>query len=157
MAPTSPLNEKLIACVLDHIEHHPDEYNQNLWIHLEDRECDQSYCGTQGCFAGWAMLLSTPVNSWVDRFLNGAKALLNRSAPQQGLNNITVDIREEAAKRLGLTHGEATRLFSTAYADGRKSLPIIKERLRTIRMNRGLPPDGPAPSAHMTDTKGDTR
>jgi hypothetical protein len=55
------LNEKLIACVLEHIENHPEEYEQNDWLSVLDLREDGEYCGTRGCFAGWAVALSTPV------------------------------------------------------------------------------------------------
>lgn len=44
-APT--LNAALAYKVLDHIDAHPDSWNQAHW-----------WCGTSGCFAGWTVQLS---------------------------------------------------------------------------------------------------
>jgi hypothetical protein len=119
------LNEKLIACVLRHIEANPDEYDQNTWCSLRDAAHDQSYCGTTACFAGWAVLLSRDVSEW--------------AAPRQH------DIRHEAQRLLGLTDYEAGTLFSGVSGDDPVyNLGVVKERLRTIRRQRGLPPEGPA-------------
>lgn len=37
--------------VLDHIDAHPEQWKQSMWI-------GQAECGTVGCFAGWVCLLS---------------------------------------------------------------------------------------------------
>src|SRR5437763_16587458 len=94
------LNEKLIACVLEHIEKHPDEYDQNRWCWLKDEQQDGEYCGTTGCVAGWAVLLSTPVEGWKDM-------------PSSRVNTIEMSrfYRDKAASLLGLTYDEANRLF----------------------------------------------
>jgi hypothetical protein len=119
------LNEKLIACVLRHIEANPDEYDQNTWCSLRDKEQDRSYCGTTACFAGWTVLLSKDVSEW--------------AAPRQ------YAIRIEAQQLLGLTDYEAASLFAGVNNDDPvENLALIKERLRHIRWRRGLPPDGPA-------------
>jgi hypothetical protein len=44
-------NAELAYRVLDHIDAHPEQWDQGIWI----RESD---CGTAGCFAGWAVLLA---------------------------------------------------------------------------------------------------
>ena len=54
------LNEKLISCVLSHIERDRKHYKQNTWIDLKGTLEDE-YCGTRACFAGWTTLLTTPV------------------------------------------------------------------------------------------------
>lgn len=43
---TAP-NAALAYRVLDHIDAHPESWNQGRW-----------WCGTSGCFAGWAVQLS---------------------------------------------------------------------------------------------------
>lgn len=47
---TAP-NAALAYLVLDHIDAHPEQWNQGRWI-------GQAECTTVGCFAGWAVLLS---------------------------------------------------------------------------------------------------
>lgn len=49
-APTTP-NAELAYRVLDHIDSHPEQWNQGLYI-------GKAECGTVACFAGWAVLLS---------------------------------------------------------------------------------------------------
>ena len=58
-----PLNEKLIACVLEHIENNPKEWDQSEWLDCRG-DAQNGWCGTTGCFAGWAVALSTPPEKW---------------------------------------------------------------------------------------------
>ena len=46
-APNAPLAYK----ILDHIDAHPEQWNQTTWFR-------ESECGTAGCFAGWAVVLT---------------------------------------------------------------------------------------------------
>jgi hypothetical protein len=48
---TPPPNAALAYAVLDHIDAHPEQWNQGLYI-------GKAECGTVGCFAGWTVLLS---------------------------------------------------------------------------------------------------
>lgn len=43
------VNVELLEQVMQHITDHPEQHNQNFWV---------DECGTAGCFAGWAALLS---------------------------------------------------------------------------------------------------
>lgn len=47
---TTP-NAELAYKVLDHIDAHPEQWNQGVYI-------GKAECGTVACFAGWACLLS---------------------------------------------------------------------------------------------------
>lgn len=47
---TTP-NAELAYAVLDHIDAHPEQWQQSTWMHKTD-------CGTAACFAGWACFLS---------------------------------------------------------------------------------------------------
>lgn len=47
---TAP-NAELAYKVLDHIDAHPEQWCQGVWV-------GQAECGTIGCFAGWAVMLS---------------------------------------------------------------------------------------------------
>lgn len=62
-------NAELAYRVLDHIDAHPDSWNQGDW-----------WCGTTGCFAGWAVTLSgckiDPASGQVE---HGPPDLLGRS------------------------------------------------------------------------------
>jgi hypothetical protein len=49
-APTP--NAELAYRVLDHIDAHPEQHNQRVWIE------DRGDCGTAACMAGWTCLLS---------------------------------------------------------------------------------------------------
>lgn len=44
-------NAELAYRVLDHIDAHPEQWNQGVYIGSKE-------CGTAACFAGWAVLLS---------------------------------------------------------------------------------------------------
>jgi hypothetical protein len=48
---TTKPNAELAYRVLDHIDAHPEQWNQGLWVTKVE-------CGTAACFAGWACLLS---------------------------------------------------------------------------------------------------
>lgn len=49
---TTP-NKALLKRTLQHIEEHPEEWNQDHWITLPGPSC-----GTAYCFGGWAVVLS---------------------------------------------------------------------------------------------------
>jgi hypothetical protein len=134
------LNNKLINCVLEHIEHEvalgTEKYNQNNWGVIdwdkvdkavkegEDTEVNQTMCGTSACFAGWACMLSTPLKEW--------RKIMGRG----------IEWHNEGQKRLGLTGDESALLFGGTDAHGgKRQLEIIKLRLKVIRESRerGVP------------------
>lgn len=107
-----PLNEKLIACVLEHIKQHPEEWEQGTWLDINGCRQD-NWCGTVGCFAGWAVALSTPESQW----------------PPD-----TYYIRDRAAELLGITPNEAMLLFRASNTMGR-----LREYLNQFRKARQVP------------------
>jgi hypothetical protein len=116
------LNEKLIDCVLNHIEHNKKDYYQNDWIRLKGCQ-ENDWCGTQACFAGWTVLLTTPVEGWHSRY-------------QQMWRFRSVS--EEAQTKLGLTVGEAEYLFNPASGSALVDTVVIKHRIDIIKMRRAL-------------------
>lgn len=42
-------NVELLQQTMQHIKDHPEQHDQHIWVNS---------CGTAGCFAGWAALLS---------------------------------------------------------------------------------------------------
>lgn len=84
------LNKALLRKVARHILEEPRRYDQTTFV--RDVPTDRSPCGTQACIAGWA-----------DHLANGRK--LTEGMSQNA-------IRRRAKKALGLTEGEATRLFA---------------------------------------------
>lgn len=50
-------NVELLKRTLQHIEDHPENWNQGLWITLPE-EREPGRCGTAYCFAGWTVMLS---------------------------------------------------------------------------------------------------
>jgi hypothetical protein len=127
------LNEKLLSCVLEHIEREVQEgsgkYNQNNWGRIdwtlvdkalaegEDTSIDQTKCGTAACVAGWACMLSTPLGEW-----------------RRLMSHNYFDWPTEGQKRLGLTALEADYLFTaTDSGRGHEQLEIVKGRIRVIR------------------------
>jgi hypothetical protein len=131
----SELNEKLLNCVLEHIEREVErgstKYNQNDWGVVnwslvakaeavgEDEACDidQTMCGSGACFAGWACMLSMPVKEW--------RKTMHADAFSWHL---------EGQRRLGLTHEESNFLFAGTNLSNRQTqLNIVKERVEVIR------------------------
>jgi len=53
---TTP-NAELAYAVLDHIDAHPEQWDQERWWRSADM-APGTACGTAGCFAGWAVALS---------------------------------------------------------------------------------------------------
>ena len=88
------LNKKLLLEIADHVESHPEQYDQETWVGRNDdnyvpcgpgKHIDPYDCGTSACIAGWAVLLS------------------NKPVP--------VSFQNEAAKLLGLSSSDAATLF----------------------------------------------
>jgi hypothetical protein len=81
-APTKP-NAELAYRVLDHIDAHPEQWNQSLYI-------GKAECGTVACFAGWTVLLSgaTPKFYGVYEGSTAAAAL-------GGLHHVVPELAEE--------------------------------------------------------------
>lgn len=133
------LNDKLINCVLEHIEREvkrkSNKYDQNNWgvvdwdlvdkaVESEDTSIDQRMCGSHGCFAGWACMLSMPLSQW-RKVIDGEGTGSN------------FEWAEEGAKRLGLTPDERSFLFGgTNHKGGKAQLAVIKRRIRVIRESR---------------------
>jgi hypothetical protein len=137
MANTPKLNNKLINCVLEHIEREVEKgsgaYDQNRWAEIATGSRQQPVkCGTTGCFAGWACLLSTPLTKWRETF-----------APDGDIEEVneTYDWSSVAAKKLGLTRDESVYLFHSAEGGPSRQLNTIKDRLASICKARRLKVD----------------
>lgn len=131
------LNEKLIAKVLAHIKKDVRRLDQNTWgerrlpSELEGPGYTQKEylkewpaCHTHACFAGWTVLLSTPVKKRNRLFYSGE------------MDSHRTEIK--AQKLLRLTNWEAGFLFRVvpAYFDPKDQLRILEARLGTIREDR---------------------
>lgn len=92
-----------------------ERFNINYWISSVDEEIESDElslndCGTAGCIAGWALCLRN----------NGYVAIVDEYG-YDSMDDTDVDgvlaqnIRDEAAKWLGLTEFQADKLF---YPDG---------------------------------------
>jgi hypothetical protein len=97
-SPTKP-NAALAYRVLDHIDAHPEQWQQESWISRPDG----AGCGTAGCFAGWASMLSGDKPHWW-------------SGPSERTDTVTVDgcqhfLGERAAELLGIPDEDADDLF----------------------------------------------
>jgi hypothetical protein len=128
------LNNKLIDCVLAHIEHEvaagTGGYNQNVWAIVEMRGKRALKCDTQACFAGWACLLSTPQRTWYNAF-NLSTGQSNDDFNWEGLGK----------QKLGLTEDEADYLFCGKQGTSKQQLAAVKERVNNIRKARALKVD----------------
>lgn len=94
-------NAELAYAVLDHIDAHPEQWNQGVWVRIRVRGC-----GTAACFAGWASLLSgdEPYEHWSSD--NGASSEI-RSAETGRIRQV----RNRARDLLRITDWQADDLF----------------------------------------------
>lgn len=120
----TPLNEPLIAKVLEQITQEPDSWDQSEWAQSSE------YCDTTFCFAGHAA------------FLNGHTTMLWSSCYDDDdtlrmASRVEVDTGEHVAiqlfaqRVLGLTYREADQLFNAP-----TDLTVITELLDTFRTTR---------------------
>lgn len=101
------VNVPLLEKVMAHIEAHPEEWNQDMWVTLPGSESailakleGRTYCGTAYCFAGHVVHM----------------AGYDFHDPEKGGHFVTVDggarlTSEVAACELGLDPEDATDLF----------------------------------------------
>lgn len=82
-------NVELLEKTMQHIMDHPETHNQRMWV---------NGCGTVGCFAGWACLLSPEITleELYFTFPDGSQS----------------HTQDAAMRVLGLTYKEADNLFS---------------------------------------------
>lgn len=80
-------NVPLLEEVMHHIKDHPETHDQSTYLSQND-------CGTAGCFAGWAWLLSGQEYFKIDSARDALRVF------------------DGAREVLGLTDREATALFS---------------------------------------------
>jgi hypothetical protein len=107
---TAP-NAELAYRVLDHIDAHPEQHNQAVFLRTPGGMADEveaitpevvaQHCGTTACFAGWAALLS---GLELDRF--SGDAILP--------DGLTRDIELTARDLLNLTPPQSDELFYAA-------------------------------------------
>jgi hypothetical protein len=84
-------NVPLLCKVLEHIENHPEEWDQKNWK-------TETACGTAYCFAGHALVMM------------GHEILENKYYAPVDEHGTLVDVA--AARELGLTTNQARDLFS---------------------------------------------
>jgi hypothetical protein len=94
-------NTALAWRVIDHIIAEPGSWDQHTWL-------ARTECGTTGCFAGWACLLSGDI---LDEGCPLASCACN-SASLRTSDGYPVEVEERATELLGLYGGHAERLFS---------------------------------------------
>lgn len=94
---TAP-NAELAYRVLDHIDAHPEQWNQRWWF-------TQLECGTAACFAGWACILSGDQPRVTDADDEGEFSTVIR--PDGLLDNV----EDRAEALLGLDDRRSSMLF----------------------------------------------
>ncbi len=99
------LNTQLLQEVVDYIETHPEEWDQDSWA-------NKGTCGTTLCFAGTTALLDPQVEFiWMNR---GEYSVAIDIVKDDGDWD---EIEEYAQRRLGLTNREAYTLFHYTRTD----------------------------------------
>jgi hypothetical protein len=101
---TTTPNAELAYRVLDHIDAHPEQWHQGVWI-ARDKDC-----GTVGCFAGWTCLLAgdTAAFDHIDP-QHATRVTISGNGPQY---DRSIDSR--AFELLGITPDEAAGLFEAS-------------------------------------------
>lgn len=95
-------NLPLLRKVLDHIDAHPDEWNQGAWI----QRTATSSCGTAACIAGWACLINGDQPDFANDYAQGSHT------PVVTLDDgASATVAERAQQLLGLTNNERLDLF----------------------------------------------
>lgn len=97
-APTP--NATLAYRVLDHIDAHPESWNQLDWI----TRPDGADCGTAACFAGWTALLSGDQPRWARDWSVRTDYVLDPDGERR-------DISVRASELLGINDEQADDLF----------------------------------------------
>lgn len=94
----SKLNIELFKKVREKIATTPEAYDQSVFGRPEP----DAPCGTAGCIAGWAMVLSATLSAEEIQLANVAA----------DSNNVMIDlVRDRATEVLGLSDAEADTLF----------------------------------------------
>lgn len=89
------LNVELLNKTMTYIKDHPESWDQAYWI-------INNYCGTVGCFAGWACMLS------------GADIKIPQKNAYYGtiqVNGTTRNVQDFAREVLGLDSAKSGALF----------------------------------------------
>lgn len=99
-------NTDLFFAVADQIEAHPGAYDQETYGERFD-------CGTRACIAGWAVLLNqNPAwEVWWKTYDYGG-GLEYELSVRRASTATEIHVHEAAQEMLGLTAGEASRLFA---------------------------------------------
>lgn len=100
MTDTDRPNAQLAYCVLDHIAAHPEQWRQREWISRPKG----NECGTAGCMAGWACLLSGDQPHW------GWKRLTSHKVVDSSDHDVHY-VMERAQFLLGIGEDDAYELF----------------------------------------------
>lgn len=130
---TKPVNGELLALTMNHIEANPEQHNQRDWLRVG------MTCGTAGCLAGWAVLLSgVPIDPesaelarsfshnqrWAVRIDDGKPVLIERSLMsweeecRLEADGVLTGIGSYAADLLGLSEYNASVLFCSSNTQG---------------------------------------
>jgi hypothetical protein len=86
-------NAELAYRVLDHIDAHPEQHDQRVWIE------NRSECGTAACLAGWVCLLSGDRPDFDHEEDEACEVFL-------GKGDSAMPVAERAASLLGIPYDE---------------------------------------------------
>lgn len=130
------LNVALLKQIVKHLREEPKRYNQSNWgKRVEVTEPGAPACGTQGCIAGWATLLSVPQELWTNLFAGGVFYPLAVEDGGGWLRDLHKSAASNVAQRLlGLTDEEAYGLFSANNQSSKRGEAGVAEATRKIRL-----------------------
>ena len=99
---------------MDHIDAHPDQWDQSVWGVTEAARLEMlgngwEGCGTAYCLAGWACVLNGDTPIWDE---TGGTTMMSDE------NGAPHDIEPRAQKLLGLTRAEADSADGGIFAAG---------------------------------------
>lgn len=118
------LNIPLFQKILDKITEAPASYDQGTWMD----QSDEAPCGSTGCIAGWAVVLSGRMTA------EEVESLTLTLCDQRQM----LDMGREV---LGLTFGEATHLFkgdTTEWPLRYRALSFFSTHLAAVRYLKNI-------------------
>lgn len=117
----SVLNIPLLRKVMEHIEAHPDEWDQEAWA-------ARTPCGTTYCFAGIAVVMSGHDLMWTPGYMK------SHWVEQDVSTTRGEHIQEVAMRELGLSLDQASAIFGAIWVETPNEMRDVVERAIGARL-----------------------